>query len=241
MTQPEYSAEFLALLSAVKGKRSRVVVDHILKNGFITTEELENVYGYSHPPRAIRDVREQGIPLETFSVKNAEGRTIAAYRFADFSETIEGRIGGRRPVTKAFKNQLIKIYHGKCSSCLTAFETRYLQVDHRVPYQVAGDTPAKDIQDFMLLCGTCNRAKSWSCEHCINWLETKNPAICGTCYWAHPEQYAHIAMRTIRRLDITWTEEEISAYEQLRNAALTEDETLPEYVKKILKSHFESE
>jgi hypothetical protein len=44
------------------------VIDHILQYGFITTEDLENTYGYNHPPRAARDVREAGIPLETFKV-----------------------------------------------------------------------------------------------------------------------------------------------------------------------------
>ncbi len=240
MTQPEYPPQFLALLAAVKGKRSRVVVEHILKNEFITTEELESVYGYSHPPRAIRDVREQGVPLETFSVKNAEGRTIAAYRFGDFEKAISGRIGGRIAVTKAFKNQLIEANGGKCSICLNTFENRYLQVDHRVPYEVAGDVTDRPAEDYMLLCGACNRAKSWSCEHCHNWLEIKNAEICKTCYWAQPEQYEHIAMRRIRRLDVTWTEDEVADYEQLKAMALDENETLPDYVKKILKSHFES-
>jgi hypothetical protein len=241
MTQPEYPPEFLALLAAVRGKRSRVVVEHILKNGFITTEELENTYGYSHPPRAIRDVREQGIPLETFSVKNAEGRTIAAYRFADIDKAIFGRIGGRIAVTKAFKNQLLEATGSKCSICLSPFENRYLQVDHRVPYEVAGDITHRLPGDYMLLCGACNRAKSWSCEHCSNWLEIKNPEICKTCYWAQPEQYEHIAMRSIRRLDVTWAEDEIADYEQLKTMALDENKTLPDYVKKILKSHFESQ
>jgi 5-methylcytosine-specific restriction endonuclease McrA len=240
MTQPEYPPEFLALLAAVKGKRSRVVVEHILKNGFITTEELENTYGYNHPPRAIRDVREQGIPLETFSVKNKEGRTIAAYRFADIDKSILGRIGGRIAVTKAFKNQLLETAGSKCSICLSPFENRYLQVDHRVPYEVAGDITDRLPEDYMLLCGACNRAKSWSCEHCSNWLETKNPEICKTCYWARPERYEHIAMRLIRRLDVTWTEDEVADYEQLKAMALDENERLPDYVKKILKSHFES-
>jgi hypothetical protein len=57
------------------------VIDHILQYGFIATEDLENTYGYNHPPRAARDVREAGIPLETFKVKSKEGKSIAAYRF----------------------------------------------------------------------------------------------------------------------------------------------------------------
>lgn len=51
---------FLDHLRAATGRRSRIVIEHILKHGFITTEELSERYGYGHPPRAARDVREQG-------------------------------------------------------------------------------------------------------------------------------------------------------------------------------------
>jgi len=65
--------ELIERLKAVKGKRARIVVEHILKHGYITTEDLEKKYGYSHPPRAARDVREQGIPLETFRATSSDG------------------------------------------------------------------------------------------------------------------------------------------------------------------------
>ena len=37
--------------SPVLAKRAKTVIDHILKHGHITTEELKNLYGYDHPPR----------------------------------------------------------------------------------------------------------------------------------------------------------------------------------------------
>lgn len=60
--------EFMKKCKAVTAKRPRTVIDHILKYGHITTEELKEKYGYNHPPRAARDVKEQGIPLEMFRV-----------------------------------------------------------------------------------------------------------------------------------------------------------------------------
>ncbi|MCC7222318.1 MAG: hypothetical protein IT273_01230 [Chitinophagales bacterium] len=57
-----------------------------MEHGFITTRDLETKYGYSHPPRAARDVREAGIPLETFNVKSEEGKSIAAYKFGDLTQ-----------------------------------------------------------------------------------------------------------------------------------------------------------
>lgn len=76
MTQSPEFARLKQLLDKISNKRARIVIEHILKHGLVTTEELEQQYGYKHPPRAARDVRESGIPLETFRVKNKEGRSI---------------------------------------------------------------------------------------------------------------------------------------------------------------------
>jgi hypothetical protein len=35
---------FLQFLSQIKGKRARIVVDHLIEYGQITTEDLENYY-----------------------------------------------------------------------------------------------------------------------------------------------------------------------------------------------------
>ena len=57
---------FIDKLNSVPNKRPATVIRHILEHGYITTEELKDIYGYNHPPRAIRDVREQGILIETY-------------------------------------------------------------------------------------------------------------------------------------------------------------------------------
>jgi hypothetical protein len=156
--KPELPEPFLRKLESVTNKRAKVVIDHILEHGFITTEELEKQYGYNHPPRAARDVREQGIPLET----------------------------------------------------------------------------------FRLLCAACNRAKSWSCEHCPNW-KTKAPVICKQCYWAFPHEYTHIALREIRRTDIIWDEGEMEIYNELKEAAKKASSLIPDHVKRIVTQYLTSE
>jgi hypothetical protein len=91
----KYPKAFLELCRSVTAKRPRTVIDHILQHGHISTEELKEKYGYNHPPRAARDVREHGIPLETFTVVGADGRKIAAYRFSDPEKTKFRRFDGR--------------------------------------------------------------------------------------------------------------------------------------------------
>ena len=72
----KYSKEILEKLNSITDKRPATVIQHILKYGFITTEELENKYGYKHAPRAARDVRERGVNLVTYNVKSSEGKEL---------------------------------------------------------------------------------------------------------------------------------------------------------------------
>lgn len=229
---------FLKRLKTVKGKRSRTVVDHILKYGHITTEDLKDTYGYDHPPRAVRDVREQGIPIETYKTVGKHGRQIAAYRFSDPADIRGARYGGRRVFSKTFKDELIALYGSRCAICSCVYEYRYLQIDHRVPYEVSADAKGKPAPaKFMPICGSCNRVKSWSCEHCRNWTTEHLPRVCKTCYWARPEKYAHIALRVVRRLDVVWTEEEVPDYDKLLQMSKEASEELPKFVKDILRRH----
>lgn len=237
-TLPE---EIVELLKSVPSKRARIVIKHIHEHGFITTEELEEKYGYSHPPRAARDVREAGIPLETFDVKSSDGRRIAAYKFGDLTQIQKDKLGGRGVFPKTFKDELYESSSGKCAICFGHFESRYLQIDHRIPYEISGEKKnlKRNVKDYMLLCSSCNRAKSWSCEHCPNWLIEKSPNICSKCYWTNPENYTHIALREIRRIDILWDEEEIQVYKRLKRIAQKNKYPIPDYVKKIIKKHLE--
>jgi hypothetical protein len=231
-------SKFLSRLKGIKSKRPKTVIDHILKHGHITTDELKTLYGYDHPPRAAHDVREAGIPLETFTVVSpTTGRKVAAYRFGDPSKIRDDRAGGRQTFSKQFKLELIEKYGSRCAICLGEYEERYLQIDHRVPYEVGGEGVGERTTDeYMLLCGACNRAKSWSCEHCQNWLEIRKAAICRACYWAEPEAYKHVAMRDIRRLDMEWAGDETKVYDTIQKRAEKSETLMPDYVKSILKN-----
>jgi hypothetical protein len=232
----EISEAFLKKVKSVTAKRPRTVIEHILKYGYVTTEELAELYGYRHAPRAARDVLELGIPLETQRVEGKGGRKIAAYCFGDPSKVRGGIMGGRKAWPKELKNQLVSLNGERCEVCSTIFEKRYLQIDHRIPYEIGGDPKGNPVlADYMLLCGSCNRAKSWSCEHCKNWENDQIKDICRTCYWSSPSDYKHISLRLIRRLDITWTEKEVSVYKRLLRLSKYAEKDLPAFVKECLK------
>lgn len=234
----ELPDDFIALCRSIKAKRPKTVIDHILEHGHITTEELKERYGYNHPPRAIRDVKEHGIPLETFRVTGGDGRKIAAYRFGNFSSQRFKKLAGRTGLSRKIKDALIGKYGCKCFIYLEATDEKQLQIDHRIPYEVDGDGAEEsdlDPEQFMLLSGSANRAKSWSCGHCENWNILKDRTICLSCYWAYPENYSHIATRQIRRLDLVWEGEAIAQYENLKTEAALLGQEIPELVKNIIE------
>ncbi len=208
--------DFEQLLNSITHKRAKIVIDHIRQHGFITSEELTNKYGYSHPPRAVRDVRERGVPIVTYKVKGSDGKNIAAYKFGDPSKAqwVPQKSSGRSAIGQAIKKALIKKYGARCFIYNEEMPPDKLQVDHRIPYEIGGEHDLNDIDYFMLLSPSANRAKSWACEHCQNWQD-KNPDYCLRCYWAHPEDYDHVAGMPERRLAIMFTKEEVAAYDAL--------------------------
>ena len=232
----DYSKEFLDLLHSVTAKRPRTVIDHILKYGFISSQELKELYGYNHPARAVRDVREYGIPLQTYRVEGTDGRRIAAYKFGNQADVKSklSKQSGRTVRSKALKQALVDKYGAKCFIYLESMDAAALQVDHRIPYEIGGEHDVSDIDAFMLLSPSANRAKSWACEHCSNWTQ-KQPEFCSRCFWAYPENYEHIAGRIEKVVSIVFTEKEIEDYKKLLTIA--GDSSVETTIKHILHKH----
>ena len=234
MDRDQIPPELLRKIEAVVAKRPRTVLDHILEHGSITTDELKELYHYNHPPRAAGDVRDEGIPLKTVRVTGPDGRSIAAYTLDLDVVPTSDRAGGRRAFPRALKVGLIARDGERCALCGAPFPARHLQIDHRVPYRVAGDVVELNPDNFVLVCGSCNRAKSWSCEHCANWTVRKE-ADCRECLWASPEHYSHIALEARRSLTITWVGDETEQHDHLAKMAEAEGLNAPEFVKEKLR------
>lgn len=234
----KYSKEFLELLDSVKAKRPRTVIQHILEHGHITSQELKDIYGYNHPPRAVRDVREYGIPLITYRITGSDGRKIAAYKFGDPNDAKNSlsKSAGRTVLSKALKQALIDKYGAQCFVYLEKMDDAILQVDHRIPYEIDGEQDESNIELFMLLSPSANRAKSWTCEHCENW-EIKDAEFCMHCFWAYPDNYEHVAGKYEKVISIIFTGNEIEDYNKL--ITLAGEEHAQDYIKRIIHEHLE--
>lgn len=218
------------------GARSAKVLEAALDNGGITTEEILAL-GYKHAPRARQDAVDFGFPMETSFVKDSDGKRIAKYTLMTESE-IREILKGRAIIPKAFKDKLVKEYGAADRITGLEVEARALQVDHRIPYQVSGDDGlwAEDLKKFMLLTGSSQRKKSFSCERCPNFLEQKDPRVCGKCYWASPENYDHIATRKVRQIEMVWQDEEADILDRVKAKLAAKGLTVEEAAKSYLKS-----
>lgn len=50
-----------------------------------------------------------------------------------------------------------------------------------------------------------------------------------------PEDYRHIALCEIRRLDLVWQKEEVNEYDLMKQMADSAKEELPDFVKELLR------
>lgn len=193
--------------------RSRRLVEQILENGYVTTATLASL-GYDHPPRAARDVRDRGIPLETV-MQETEGGRIAHYRFP-VEVVLDRTAAGRVAISRTFKQAVIEHYGQADIFTGKATDFGGLQVDHRIPFHISGDPIQPfNVEDFMPVSAPMNRVKSWACEACPNW-NRRESSICEECYWAFPDRpYSHIATLQTRRLDLVWQANEVEEFDRL--------------------------
>jgi 5-methylcytosine-specific restriction endonuclease McrA len=231
MPEPKRVSKELRLrIESVQNKRARFVLDAILKNGIVTTEEISNA-GYEHPPRAVRDARELGFPIKTMKVKHSNGRSIAAYVFDESMK--RGTTGrGRNAIPKKRRVEIIRRAQNRCQICGSEHN---LQVDHCVPFEVAGERLSGTDDAFLVLCGSCNRTKSWACEHCPNWSQ-RDQTVCQCCYWAGPPEFAHVATIAQFRIDLVWSGGELADCTRILESALQSNRSIQDEIKSRLRN-----
>ncbi len=180
--------------------------------------------------------RRTGGPIVSKRVKREDGRYIASYSLGKLGDAADGR-QGRGAIPKRFRAALLA--HYDFSDCITGarLSPQLLTVDHRVPYQVAGDAglAERDVSAFMLLDKQSQRLKSWACERCPNFTGTRKPEICLTCFWASPESYSHIATEDVRRTEIVWQGKDVPVHDRLQERAKSAGMTIVELLKHLAR------
>ena len=214
--------------------RASNALQAILDRGSVTTREL-NELGYDHPPRAIADAIDNGIPIKSEMIRADDGKRMARYRLGELGE-LRGGQSGRANFSKVFKDKIVKRYGEVDGLTGWKLQARALQIDHRVPFRIGGDEGLRedDVEAYMLLSASSQRAKSYSCESCENFQRHLNQSTCKTCYWAYPENYDHVAMKKIRRIDLVWEDNEVDAYDRIKKDAEIKGITLQALIKKKL-------
>ncbi len=216
-------------------KRPRVVLEHILEHGSVSTYELGQL-GYDQPPRAAMDLKDAGIKCAVKYGKHPEtGHRMAIYYLADDDSPLEVR-GGRTAFPKQFRLDLFSAYGNRCNICNKVYSTSMLQCDHRTPFILDGEVERLEFDKFQPLCAPHQRAKSWECEHCPNRV-TANERVCATCFWAIPDgYYTHVATRDERVADITFSgEDDRQLYDHYVELARRRNCSVEEIIKEELR------
>jgi hypothetical protein len=151
-------AKLLQRIKTVTNKRARFVLDSIVRDGSVSTIQLKEA-GYDHPPRAARDAVELGFALTRVNAKRGDGQTIAAYVFDE--RELDPKLTGRVVLAKKERDAIIERKGSKCNLCGAAHN---IQVDHRIPFQVAGESQRDEADPYQLLARISHRRIVDLCE-----------------------------------------------------------------------------
>jgi hypothetical protein len=92
---PEIRAIAENYVRTSSNKRAVAAIRTMLEKGFVSTDDLNDL-GYNHPPRAVGDVRDAGIPVITGSTTSERsGRRMAVYTLGKATDIVNGRIRAR--------------------------------------------------------------------------------------------------------------------------------------------------
>lgn len=228
----EISDELRARIDAVTSPRARFVLNYIVDHGYVTADDIQDA-GYREHRRAVMDCRDLGFTIKNSRVRSPQGGTVGAWTLDLDAELGAGR-AGRRQYPRTFRLRLLERATGRCEMCGAPEADRNLQIDHRVPFEIDPGSGELDPGEYQMLCGSCNRTKSWTCEtECPNW-QARELGVCRTCMWAEPNDYQHVATIPRRQVTITWVGEDVTAFDELRAAANAAGMDLPSFVRRRL-------
>lgn len=119
-------------------------------------------------------------------------------------------LASRNPLSKSIQTKVLS--EGECRICGSY---RRLQVDHKIPFAIGGETYPHDPVEFMPLCPSCNRSKSWDCErNCSNW-KIRDADFCRSCYWSGEPDYRHVAGHEVRNIRVQLSDpEEVEIFDR---------------------------
>ena len=126
--------------------RPKRVLEYLLKKGEVSTYQLGKL-GYDQPPRAAMDLKDIGVKLVTKSSKHPKtGNRMVIYMLDDDQSNTFAP--GRKAFPKNFKQEIIDRDDSKCILCDKLYSSRFLQIDHKIPFILGGEDEELNSDDF---------------------------------------------------------------------------------------------
>lgn len=207
--------------------RAKVAADLLIKKGTITKYDFENTnVPVSQAPRAIRDLKDHGIPIKTLeriSVPQAKTK-VSQYAFGSVDDIVSTSKYGRMYNPSGMKEKLVRLHGRVCVFCGKKLSGQDMELDHKLPVNIFGDLSSVERlnpDNYQLVCRKCNRLKREATSHGAFDDRKQGMDIVKQNYWYDPVRYrknkkGHLFDQSI----IVWnTNEDRQVYNQIEQYA----------------------
>lgn len=221
--------------------RAKAAADLLMEKGVITKYDFEETHvPVSQAPRAIRDLKDHGIPIETLrkiSVPQAKTK-VNRYTLGSIDNINTSMRYGRMYDPTGMKEKLAKLHGDVCVFCGKKLTAKDRELDHKLPVNIFGDlSPVERLNpdNYQLVCRGCNRLKREATSHGAFDDQREGMDIVKQNYWYDPVQYRkNRDDRLYAHNVIVWnTSKDIQAYKQISQYAKDSSKSFQEALKDI--------
>lgn len=223
--------------------RGKKAVDALNEKGEVTKFDLiDKGVAASQTARAIRDLKDHGIPIVTKGRinTNRSKNPMVLYCYGKVADINSSWGIGRDNRNYRIKDELMEKYGNHCAFCGRRFNPSELQVDHRLPLKYFGDHSYSEdsLEDYLLVCARCNRLKNTAVDQCAKTCyKTGDWEVIKSCYWYNPFNYSHICMRPIRRQVLDFEGNEVNLYNDLMQIAKDKEVNASKVMMQAMKEY----
>lgn len=219
--------------------RAKAAADLLIEKGVITKYDFETTrVPISQAPRAIRDLKDHGIPVKTLervNVPQAKSK-VNQYTLGSADDIDASKKYGRLYDPSGMKEKLAKLHGSTCVFCGKHLAPKDRELDHKLPVNIFGDLSSVERlnpNNYQLVCRKCNRLKREAVSHGAFDDRQDGMDVVKHNYWYDPVQYRKNEKDNLFNQSIVvWNSgEDIRTYNQISQYAKYSNKSFPEALK----------
>ena len=228
--------------------RAKAAADLLMNKGIITKYDFESTnVPISQAPRAIRDLKDHGIPIKTLERVNVpqSKSKVSQYTFGDVADITVANKYGRMYNPTGMKDRLAKLHGNVCVFCGKELSGKDRELDHKLPVNIFGDlSPVERLNpdNYQLVCRKCNRLKREATSHGAFDDRQDGMEVVEHNYWYDPVQYRKNKSDSLFAQSIViWnTNNDLRLYKEVSQYAKESNKSFQNSLKDIVKIGLEA-